>query len=67
MTRKRCRKLLMANGLSRNEATRIMRILPVTTNRDKFATAWPLFPVQPLPALPFHWGFPSVSIRMNYK
>lgn len=35
MTRKRCCKLLMGRGVSRNEANRIMRTTPGATNEDK--------------------------------
>lgn len=35
MTRKRCCKLLMADWISRNEANRIMRETPGSTNIDK--------------------------------
>ena len=39
MTRKRCCKLLMARGFSRNEANRILRTAPCPTNEDKLTAA----------------------------
>lgn len=56
MTRKRCCKLLMGAGLSRNEAKQIMRTTPGNTNRDRFDAVWP-----PLPVLPPPWMFRSIT------